>query len=223
MKTIATLLITLITYSVSAQMISKDVGDFHTLKVFDLIEVNLIPSDENKVVIKGERTSEIQVINKNGKLKIRMELDNSFNGKQTFVEVYSKGIKTIDANEGAFITVNEMIEQDEIELKAHEGGRIMAGLDVQNTKVRAVTGGIIQVSGLSRNQEIVLNTGGVFEGMDLKTQRTKIGITAAGEAEVNASDVVDLRLTAGGDIKIYGNPKEINEKRLAGGRVKVMN
>ena len=59
--------------------------------------------------------------------------------------------------------------------------------------------------------------------MDLRTKRTKIGIMAAGEAEVNASDLVDLKITAGGDIYIYGNPREIDEKRIAGGRVKVMN
>ena len=97
--------------------ITKDVGDFDILKVYDLMEVNLILSDENKVVIKGENTDDVRVINQNGKLKLRMEVDTRFDGARTFIEVYYTSIKTIDSNEGARIVVNQAIEQDEIELK----------------------------------------------------------------------------------------------------------
>ena len=224
MKVIYTICLSLIALTVSAQRtITKDVGDFDTLKVFDLMEVNLIQSDENKIVIKGRNTDDVKVINNNGTLKLRMELDTRFKGEDTYIEVYFKNIKTIDANEGSYVVGNEMIDQERIELKSQEGARINVGLTVDFTKVKAVSGGIVQASGLSRYQEISINTGGIFEGMDLKTQDTKVGITAAGEAEIHATDKVDLRVTAGGDVYIYGNPKEINEKRLAGGRVKVMN
>ena len=97
--------------------IEKNVGDFTEVKVYDLIEVNLIKSEENKVVISGEDVQDVQVINKNGKLKIRMKLDKIFNGDQTFVEVHYRSIEIIDGNEGAFISSNELIEQDEILLK----------------------------------------------------------------------------------------------------------
>ena len=112
-----------------------------------------------------------------------------------------------------------MIEQNEIELKAQEGGRIKVGLKVDRTVVKAFTGGIVEASGLSRSQQIKINTGGIFEGRELQTQTTKIGITAAGEADINASDKADIRVTAGGDVYVYGNPKEVKEKRLAGGRI----
>ncbi|MEM7187566.1 MAG: head GIN domain-containing protein [Bacteroidota bacterium] len=223
MKYITTFCLALFTITAFAQRtITKDVGDFHTLKVFDLIEVNLIQSDENKVVIKGEHTDDVKIINQNGKLKLRMELDTRFRGEDTYIEVYFTNIETIDANEGAYIVGNEMIEQNSIELKAQEGGRINIGLEVENTKVKAVTGGSVKVSGSATNQEIQLNTGGIFQGRELKTSRTKVGITAAGEADINASDKVEVRVTAGGDVTIYGNPKEIDEKRIAGGRIRVI-
>lgn len=215
--------LTIFTGTLFAQTIEKEVGDFSELKIYDLIEVNLIQSDENKVVIKGRNTDDVKILNQNGKLKLRMELDARFDGDDTFIQVYFKNIDIIDANEGAYIVANELIEQDEIELRAQEGGQIKVGLNVNYTKVKAVTGGIIEASGLSKKQEITLTTGGVFEGMSLKTHKTRVGITAAGEAEVNASELVDARVTAGGNVYIYGSPKEVKEKRLAGGRVKVMN
>ena len=207
-------------FSVNAQNpIEKKTGDFTEVKVYDLIEVNLIRSDENKVVISGEDAQDVEVINKNGKIKIRMNLDKIFHGEKTFVELHYTSIEIIDGNEGAFISSNELIEQDEILLKAQEGARIKVGLDVENIEIRAVTGGIIETRGRAINQNITLNTGGIYEGKGFETKNTKVNIKVAGEAEVNASDIVDATVRAGGDVFIYGNPETVKENTLFGGRI----
>lgn len=224
MKFFYTLVLALLSTSIFSQnIITKDVGDFNELKVYDLIVVTLIQSNVNKVVIKGENTQGVNIINKNGTLKVKMEAEKIFRGEDTYVEVYFKNIDVIDANEGSYVVGNEMITQNTIELRAQEGARIKVGLELNHTKIKAVSGGIIEASGLSKSQEITLNSGGIFEGRDLKTEDTKIGVTAAGEADINASNKVDVKVTAGGDVYIYGNPKTVNEKTFAGGRIKRMN
>lgn len=219
------LLSTLVFTSVlfSQNPMTKNVGDFDVVKVFDLIEVNLIKSDQNKVVVTGKDVEDVQIINKDGKLKIRMELEQIFNGDETFVEVHYTSLDIIDGNEGAFISSNELIEQDKIILKAQEGARIKVGLDVDKVEIRAVTGGIIETRGKAKEQEIVLNTGGIYEGKRFETKNTTVKIQAAGEAEVNASDLVDATVTAGGDVYIYGNPETVKEKTTFGGRIKNRN
>lgn len=224
MKNLASILVVLISLSTFAQReLVKEVGDISVVKVFDLIEVNLIKSSENKVVIKGENVDDVKIINDQGKLKIRMLLEKRFNGNNTFVEVHYKSLDIIDANEGSIIVSNELIKQNMIELRAQEGGKILVGLDVNFAKMKAVTGGIIEASGLSKSQEIVLNTGGIFEGRELNTENTKIKITAAGQAEINASNKVEASVTAGGEVYIYGDPSTVNKKTFAGGSIKVMN
>ena len=47
-------------------------------------------------------------------------------------------------------------------------------------------------------------------------------MNAAGEAHVNASKLVDVKIRAGGDVFIYGDPETINEDRVLGGRIKRM-
>ena len=112
MKKIVTLLILAISSSVFSQrMIENNVGDFHKIKVFDLIEVNLIQSDEDKIIIKGLNVDDIKWTNNDGVLKLRMQLDKKFTGEDTFIEVYYKDIDVIDGNEGAKIVCNELIEQ----------------------------------------------------------------------------------------------------------------
>ncbi len=221
MKTIFSAFLFFVSVAVFSQgPINKKVGDFSEVKVYDRIEVNLIKSEENLVVINGEDVEDVQVINKDGKLKIRMHIDKIFNGEKTFVEVHYTSLKIIDGNEGASITSNELIEQDNIVIKVQEGAKVKVGLDVDRVNIRAVTGGVIETRGRANSQEIVLNTGGIYEGKHFETKSTKVSIRAAGEAEVNASDTVDANVRAGGDVYIYGNPQTVNENTLFGGRIK---
>ncbi len=220
-KTLLILSFFITTIVLSQNPLEKSVGDFNEVKVYDLIEVNLIQSKDNKVVIAGEDVQDVQVINKDGKLKIRMNLDQIFNGNKTFVEVHYTSLGIIDGNEGAVIVSNELIEQDEITLKAQEGARIKVGLDVDEVEIRAVTGGIIETRGRANSQDITLNTGGVYEGKSFETKSTKVNIKAAGEAEVNASKIVDATVRAGGDVIIYGNPETVKENTLFGGRIEM--
>ena len=220
MKNFTVILVVLITFSTFAQRtVTKDVGDFSELKIYDLIEVNLIQSSENKVIIKGENSGSVKILNENGKLKIRMELDERFNGEDTFVEVYFTNISIIDANEGSIIVANNLIEQNIIELRSQEGAKIKVGLKVNTVTIKAISGGIVEASGTAKNQDITINSGGIVEGRDLKTEDSIIRITAAGEAEIYVTNNVDAKVTAGGDIVIYGNPKNIKQKKLAGGDI----
>ncbi|MGX1928930.1 head GIN domain-containing protein [Flagellimonas sp. 2504JD4-2] len=203
----------------SQRIIDTEVGEFSKIKVFDLIEVNLIQSDEDRIVIKGRNVDDIIWMNKDGVLKLRMKLDRKFLGEDTLIEVFYTNLDVIDGNEGAKITCNELVKKNKIELRAQEGAVIRIGMDVEYADVRAVTGGIIRATGLAKNQSIVINTGGIFDGKDLRTATTDIKISAGGEADVFASEVVDINVKAGGDVHVYGKPKKVYKNTFIGGRV----
>lgn len=216
-------LLILLVGAVQAQEKVEDVGDFTEVKVFDRMRVNLIKSTENKVVLKGRDTEDIELINKDGVLKIRMDIDKIFDGNETFVEVYFNNLKVIDGNEGAEININELLEQEEIEIRVQEGARVAAGIDVKSATLRAVTGGIIKMNGSAKYQTVEINTGGIYEGKDLETTDTQLRIQAGGEAEIFARRTADIKLRAGGDVYVYGNPTELIKDKFIGGRVRLMN
>ncbi|WP_179021442.1 head GIN domain-containing protein [Winogradskyella forsetii] len=204
------------------ESIEKKLGEFDTVKVFDLIHVKMVASDENKVIISGENTKNVEVVNNNGTLKIRMSLKEIFDGNHTTVTLYYVNVDVIDANEGANITVNETIKQYEIDLSVQEGGEITADLETTYANFKAVTGGSIHVTGSSKNQDISIYTGGVFNGRDFITEKAEVSINAAGEAKVNATETVIAKVKAGGTIYIYGNPEQIDESTILGGKIKRM-
>ena len=209
-------------FSIAQEATQKTVGEFKELKVYDLINVELIKSDENKVVISGNNSREVVLVNKNGKLKVRMNIEGSYDGSKTKVKLYYTSFDIIDVNEGASVKSDEVIKQFEIELNAQEGGTINIPLDVTYMTAKAVTGGVIETSGQSKNQKISLLTGGVYKGKDLITENTDVSINAAGKAYVHGTKLVDVKVRVGGDVYIYGNPETVNESNVLGGTVKRM-
>lgn len=223
MKKIGLVLTLICTLFINAQdNIEKQLGEFSTVKVFDLIHLKMMTSDENKVVISGKNRNDVEVVNNNGKLKIRMNLKESYDGDDTVVLLYFTSVDEIDANEGAKVTVKEPIKQYELDLRVQEGAEITANLETTYANFRAVTGGIINITGSSKNQDISIYTGGVFNGEDFITETTDVSINAAGEAYVHATESANARIKAGGNVYIYGKPKQVEERTILGGKIKRM-
>lgn len=193
--------------------------NFDELKVFDQLNVTLVPSNENKVVVSGKNESSFETVNKNGVLKIRMTLTKMLSGEDTKVTLYFKSIKSIDANEGSIVSSKHIFKQTTMDLSSQEGAKIDVELNVENTTIKIYSGGIISVSGNAVTQKTTINSGGIYYGKDLVTSQTTVSLSAGGSADVNATTLVNAKVKAGGSITIYGKPKEIKQETFAGGTI----
>jgi hypothetical protein len=196
-----------------------DPGDFSDLKVFDKLSVTLIASDENKAEITGTSQSKVEIVNKNGLLKIRMPLTKIMSGDEAKVTLYFKKIQSIDANEGSTVICSDIFKQTTLDLKTQEGAVITAVLDVEKALIKAYSGGIIKIAGNAVNQSVSINSGGILEAEDLETSQTTVSLSAGGSADVKASILVDAKVKAGGTITIHGKPKEIRQETFIGGTI----
>jgi hypothetical protein len=220
MKHLLVLFLGLLSTTIYAQNnIEKTVGEFKTLKVYDLINVELIKSDQDRVVISGKNKNDVVINNKNGTLKIKMSLEESFDGNTTNVKLYYTNVDVIDANEGSKITSKNTIEQFEIDLNAQEGAKINVSVAVTYLNIRAVTGANVEASGVTKNQDVSIYTGGEYHGKQLKSEYTEVSIRAAGKAEVFTTEKAIAKVRAGGSISIYGNPKDVEESKILGGSI----
>lgn len=199
--------------------VTKTLGDFDTVKVYDKLNVKLVQSSENKLVIKGARETELEAVNKNGILKIRMPFPKLLSGEDLEVTLYYKHIELIDVNEGAIVTSSEAIKATSFKVSAQEGGKINVNLEVEKLKVSSVSGGEITLTGKASNQVASLGAGGYLLASKLETSQTTVSVSAGGKADVNASTLVDAKVSAGGSIYIYGKPKQINQKTVFGGKI----
>ena len=88
-----------------------NLGDFDALKVFDQLNVTLVPATENKVIVSGNNESSFETINNNGVLKIRMKLTKMLSGEDTKVTLYFKNLQSIDANEGSIVSSKHILSR----------------------------------------------------------------------------------------------------------------
>jgi len=196
-----------------------NLGDFEEVKVFDQLNVTLVPSDENKIVVTGKNDDSFETVNKNGLLKLRMKLTKMLSGADTQVTLYFKNIKSIDANEGSIVSSKHIFKQTTMDLSSQEGAMIEVELDVDNATVKLNSGGIINLSGNAATQKSTITSGGILNAKNLETSQTFVSLSAGGSAEVNASTLVNAKVKAGGSIEIYGKPKEIKQETFAGGTI----
>jgi hypothetical protein len=218
MKKVILLVFVLITQLNYGQTTIK-LDNFDELRVFDQLNVTLVQSTENKVVVTGKNESSFEAVNKNGVLKIRMRLTKMLSGEDTKVTLYFKSIKSIDANEGSIVSSKHIFKQTTMDLSSQEGAKIDVELDVDNTTNKLYSAGIISLSGKAVTQKTTINSGGIFYGKDLETSQTTVSVSAGGSAEVNATTLVDAKVKAGGSISIYGKPKQIKQETFAGGTI----
>jgi hypothetical protein len=209
--------------SVAFSQTEKSVGDFNKVTAFDQIDVTLIPANENKVLLTGNGSEEVELVNKNGELKIRMPLTRLLDGDNVSAIVYYKKIEAVEANEGSRIASEATFTATSFDIKAKEGSQIKIKLQVDRLTARVANGSTINLSGTAKNQEVLVNSGGIYEAEKLVTNQTVITVNAGGESDVYATDLVEAKVRAGGDIIIYGKPKQINQKIVAGGTIKEAN
>ena len=217
------MLLTFISITTYAQESTTKLDKFTEIKAFDRISVILIKSNENKVVLSGEDQGDVNIDNKNGLLKIKMDFENQMDGGDVEAKVYyTEQLTLIDSNENAKISAEGTFKSSKVKIAVQEGGKVNMKIAVDDIYVKSTSGGAVTLTGSSKKQEVLANAGGKVYNEELETVDTKVTVNAGGTAKIKASTKAEAKVRAGGSIYIYGNPKDIKRDKIFGGKIKVM-
>ena len=184
----------------------------------------MIESDKQELIITGEKSEKVKVKNTNNTLKIYLRFPETLaNGKVKVVLYYSKNINTVDANEGATITAKGF-KQNQLEVKTQEGALINMVVETKHLTVKAVSAGVVKLTGTTKNQNVEVSDSGVYHGYNLKASDASI-IRAAigGKAEVTVGETLDAKIRFGGTIFYKGTPEVLKTKKVLGGTIEAKN
>lgn len=220
MKKILATLVLFAGLQLSFGQISRDVGSFNVVRAYDKIPVELIPGTTNSVEVTGGKADFVQVVNKNGDLKIRMSSEMILSGDDVRVKViYNGRLREIQGSQGSRITSPDTISGSLLSLISNEGSTIDLNLNVKSLDVKGSTGGVVNVHGTTSNQIVLMNAGATYNGEDMKSDVTTVTVNAGGNAIVYAGESVDAKTRAGGTIKVFGNPAQRKTRTIAGGTI----
>ncbi|RCS26076.1 DUF2807 domain-containing protein [Polaribacter sp. WD7] len=229
MKRIFCTMLFLLSLSLMSQIkISKTLGDYSELKVYNGIEVELIKSDKQYLEITGKKSEKVKIKNVDNTLKLSLKFsvkpsENAAEGEVLIKLYYNKEIAIIDANEGATIT-SKSFNQDKLEVNAQERAFINLLCTTDYLKVRASSGGIIKLSGASKNQVVDVDLYGTYHGFNMSvSSNSTVNAGTGAKAEILAGETLNAKVGFGGSIFYKGNPKVIKDKKVIGGIIQKRN
>jgi hypothetical protein len=198
-------------------------GEVNEIKVFDGLQVTVIPSTGDSLVVEGKNKKNFSYKNKNGRLYLRMNILKRFSGFNTTVALFvSSPLEVIDANEGSFVFCEDVLFQPSITLKAQEGAEIEAVLDVQKLTTKTSSGGIVNIKGSATVQKHKVSAGGTLNGSTLSSSFAEINVKAGGKADIRASEEANAVVSFGGSVRVFGPPKKLVKRVDVGGTIELV-
>lgn len=199
--------------------IDRDLGSFSKVAVYDGINLELIKSEENKVEITGKNTNFVVVKNKNGDLKIRLNLEKRFSGDRTKVTLFYNTLYNIISHEGSNVFSKDTIKQADLNVKANTGStqNLLVVLNTLNTT--AATGANINISGEADYHDGSVSTGAEINAQKLKTIETYASSTTGGVLNVSVIKELEANSKLGGIINVHDKTDKITESISIGGVV----
>ena len=217
---ICALMLSYLTFSQT--VVTKNLGDYSILKVYNGIEVELVKSDEQRLEITGEKSEMVKIKNVNNTLKLSLPFslkpeNNAADGKVLIKLYYSKNIAIVDANEGATIT-GKGFNQDKLEVNAQERAFINLTSKVKYLIVKTTSGGIVKLTGTTENQEVDVDLYGIYNGFAMQTTgNSTVKAGTGAKAEILAGQTLNATVSFGGSIFYKGNPEVVKDKKVIGG------
>lgn len=192
------------------------------LRVYDRISVTLVKGEENKIEISAENKKDLSITENDGRLRLKMCSGESvLNSILNIKLFYTDALSVIDANKNSRIISTGLVIGNDLAIEAQDASTITLNIAYNNVSAKSISGSEIKLSGTSRNQEVMINTGGRLFNKGLKTKRSTVIVLSGGSAEVYASEAVIAKVKAGGSITVYGNPKSVDKDDTFGGKIAI--
>ena len=205
-------------FSVSVFCQQKTIGEFTELIIKDGLHVTLISGDKNAISITSENEKGVTVTNKDGRLKISMKPFQTLKGIDANIELFfSCDINKIDVSRGAYLSVLDTLQTEELDICSRKGAEIELSLFAKKVYYTANTGGKIIVRGEVEQQKIRISSGGTVDAQRTLSKESTAQITFGGSCEVQATSLFDLTTRFGGIGRVHGDPlKTVHNKTLGG-------
>ncbi|MDB4621181.1 DUF2807 domain-containing protein, partial [Flavobacteriaceae bacterium] len=157
-------------------------------------------------------------------LKIKHSIDQVFNPKNTYIEIYfSKPLDLIYTYQGSVVESKALLQATKIELKANEGSNLDLHIEAEKITSQVNTGGTLNLYGKAVYHDLKILAGGICESENLLTEQTTVKVTAGGVAYIHASDLLEATVNVGGTVRIHGRPTKLIKRKRIGGTITEMN
>ncbi len=194
--------------------------DFNSLYIVGNINVRLVKSDSNYIVLKGaeEVFGKVSSEVKRGELNVKY-LKVGEENTITIVLFY-KNIDEIVAKAGVTIVANQVMDSPNFKLKLSKGAEAILEVSNKTFKVEVLQGSEFKVSGRTIELSVKSSAGSNYNGYGLVSDKTNLSAVTGGIINAKLDGDVVVSAHTGGAIYYKGSPKTISQKVSTGGVIK---
>lgn len=211
MKTIL-VMAALVSLQFAAAQKTMKLEDFKSITLASDIKLELVKSNENKVVYNGDENFDVKY--NNGAL--------AFEGEGNATLYYKNELESITVGSDAEISGKDEIKGNHFNLTAGSDSEVHLSLNVENLHVTAGSDSKVSLSGKAGSMSATIGSDGEYHSEDLKVGDASINLGSDAEGTMNASGIVNANVASDSSLTVYGKPKKINEIKGSDATIKVM-
>ena len=198
--------------------ITVELQEFTELSVYGRADVEIIPSESNKMSITARdgRPEEVEYEIRKGELKIRTKPDLKKENEIAIRVPYSM-LTSIEASAGAVINSKEDLKSKDLNLKVHAGGKIELTVEAEMIDSKTTQGSDIILYGKTVSQNVLANTGGNYLAYDLESEEAVVKASSGSQIKVKANKKLDATSNSKGFVGYIGDPETLQIQTSMGG------
>lgn len=199
-----------------------DITDFNRLDVEGAVHLKLVQGNSNRLTLNVDTAllRHLEVNQPDDKLEIKL---NSMRGKRYRVdgklEVESINIEELNVNAGASFNMEDTLKVEDLEININAGGNAELGVLGRRVDCHVNAGGHVKLSGKTNKLNTSAVAGGNINARNLIAKDVSAETVAGGFISVYASESLDAKCSAGGQISYSGDPDKISKNTNSGGGI----
>jgi len=205
----------------------RNVSSFHGIEIATGIKLILTPGNTEEVAVSASETEyrdKIITIVEKGILRIHYEtkmgaINRKHQDKNMKAYVSYKTIDYLNANTGAEVEINGILNTPTFDLHANTGGLVKGELNTITLRVTQSTGSKITLSGKTDKLEVEGGTGSKFIGDDLSTNTCDVSVGTGAGVYITVEKEMNVKANTGGYVKYKGQAGIREIKTNTGGSV----
>jgi len=151
--------------------------------------------------------------------KRTMGLHLNWTNKKVAIYVVARDINSIVVTGSGDVYFKGGLNTERLNLRVAGSGDVTGKLNAKMLDAGISGSGDVKLSGKADEASVHVTGSGDYNGRDLNTVNTVIGVAGSGDATVNASNKIQASVSGSGDIKYTGSAKQVSTSKTGSGDI----
>lgn len=199
---------------------NRKVKDFDKVEVSRGMNVYISQGERSKVVVKADENllDAIETKTEGDVLIIRATKNiRSATSKKVFIT--TPHIEEIEASSGSNVFSETALKFKNLKISASSGCNFNLRINSEFAEFSASSGSNIKLEGKTNSFKGKASSGSNIKAENLKSENCEVKASSGSNIWITAKNDFDADVSSGGNIFVYGNPKNTNIEKSSGGNV----